>query len=108
MDAMIGGTVEWFPQQYAALFYVLKGGIAVLATVLVVGHMMHTWSDVTTWGRRLRYLALLACTSLIAFASAEQVSQEVAVSYRNVGAVAVLLLTLVAMAASIREDLRKP
>lgn len=106
MDALIG-TVGWFPQEYAGQFYLFKGILAVVTTIMVIGHMMHTWRDVTTWGRRLRYFALLAFTALIAFASAEQIDEEVLVSYRNLGAVLVLLLTMVAMVVSIREDLRK-
>jgi hypothetical protein len=101
------GTVSWFPQDYAAVFYIAKGVVAVFATVLVVGHMMHTWRDVTTWGRRLRYFALLACTALMSFASVEQLNEAQPVSYRNLGAIAVLCLVIWAMFVSIREDLRR-
>lgn len=100
------GVVPWFPQDYASHFYVLKGILATVATIMVVAHMLHTWDDVSTWGRRLRYFALLAASALMSFASAEQVSEQVEVSYRNLGALAVSALIVVAMVVSIREDFR--
>lgn len=106
MSETLFGVVPWFPQDYAAHFYVIKGVLATTATVMVVAHMLHTWPDVSTWGRRLRYFALLGCSALMSFASAEQVSEQVAVSYRNLGAILVSALIVVAMIVSIREDFR--
>lgn len=107
MRQVLLGTVPWFPQEYAQLFYFIKGLLAVVATVMVVAHMMHTWHNVTGLGQRLRYFALLALTMLVAFASAEQVDEGVLVSYRNLGGFAGTCLVAYAMWVSIREDMRR-
>lgn len=107
MDLLLG-EVPWFPQDYATEFFVAKGMVALVASLLVIGHMAHTWSGVTTLGRRLRYFALLAATSLYASASVEQVEEAELVDFRHLGVIAVLLLVIVAMVVSIREDLRNP
>lgn len=107
MSVFIGGAVGWFPQEYADLFYVGKGLLALVATCLVVGHMMHTWSDVTTTGRRLRYFALLGWAALSAASTPEQLEQAIPVSYRNLGVIVTLVLTIAAMVVSIREDFRR-
>lgn len=101
------GMVEWFPQEHAELFYICKGILAVVAVVMLVSHMMHTWDNVTGLGQRLRYFALLGLTALVAFASAEQVHESVTVSYRNLGGFAAICLVIVAMWFSIREDFRR-
>lgn len=106
-EALFGGAVSWFPQQYAELAFMLKGGLSVAATVILVIHMLYTWDDVHTWGRRLRYFALLGASSLIAFASAEQDAEESLVSYRHLGALLVAVVILLAGVVSIREDFRR-
>lgn len=102
------GPVPWsFLQANAELFYVSKGILAVVATVAVVAHMLHTWHQVSEWGQRLRYFALLFLTALVAFGSAEQVQEGVLVSYRNLGGMLAILLVLFAMGVSIRQDMRR-
>lgn len=102
------GEVGWFPQDHARAFYMTKGCVGIVATTLVLIHMTSTWDRVTRWGQRLRYLSLLAFTALVTFASAEQVNVSETVDWRNLGGMAAVLLVIVAMAVSIRDDLRKP
>lgn len=97
-----------FPQQYAHTFYVVKGLIAVIAVILTVVHMSQTWVNVTTTGQRLRYLALLMVTTLIASGSTAQIDEGVPVSGRNVGALVAAVLVIVAMVVSIRQDRTRP
>lgn len=104
MIAFLAGAVTWFPQDRAHLFYVLKGVIALIATVGLIVHMSHTWHQIVRWGQRLRYLSLLAFAFLITGATIEQLEQDAVVNYRNLGTFVCALLLLVAVAASIRDD----
>lgn len=92
-------------QEHAHGFYVVKGLLALVATVLVVVHMSATWGGVVRWGQRLRYFTLAAFVFLAAFGSPEQVGDGIPVSWRNGGGFLACLLAIGAMVVSIREDL---
>lgn len=96
--------VSWFPQEHAALFNTIKGAAAILAVLLLVMHMNKVWMhEALTWGRRLRYLALLGFAGTVAGGSVEQVNQDAVVNYRNLGGAICIALTLLAVAVSIYE-----
>ena len=103
---LLGGSGQWFPQEHAHSFYVVKGLVAVTATVLLIAHMSMTWHRVTTAGQRLRYIALLMLTTLIASGSTAQLHESAPVAGRNVGALLAALLVIVAMVVSIQQDRR--
>lgn len=98
--------IDWFPQEFAHEFYVLKGCLALLATVGIVWHMSRTWDRVESRGRRLRYYSLLYFAALITFASVEQTAGGASVELRNIGAAIGVLLALAATWVSLREDRR--
>lgn len=98
--------IDWFPQEFAHEFYVLKGCLALLATVGIVWHMSRTWDRVESRGRRLRYYSLLYFAALITFASVEQTADGASVELRNIGAAIGVLLALAATWVSLREDRR--
>lgn len=105
--SLLGGSKgTWFPQHYAHDFYLAKGCVAVVAVIATLVHMSRAWPTVITTGQRLRYLALLMVTVLIASSSTAQISDGVPVSGRNVGGLLAALLVLVAMFVSIRQDRR--
>lgn len=106
MDTLLG-QVPWFDQDLAHEFFVAKGVVALVATLLLVFHMAMTWGGVTTLGRQLRYFALLYASVLITYASVEQSAEAELVDYRHLGAMVLPLIIIVAMVVSIRED-RKP
>lgn len=91
-------------QQYAHGFYVVKGLTAVVAVVLILWHMSRAWPSVRTSGQRLRYLALLMVTVLIASGSTAQIDENAPVAGRNVGGLLAALFVIVAMVVSIRQD----
>lgn len=99
---------HWFPQEYATQFYYAKGILSLTATVLLICHMSHTWDQVHTWGRRLRYFSLLYFSALITYASVEQVRQQALVDWRNVGALVGMALLIITAVVSIREDADPP
>lgn len=96
--------MSWFPQEYAHEFYILKGLLALIATVGIVWHMHRTWSDVATRGRRLRYYSLLYFAVLVTYASVEQTASGASVEMRNLGAAIGVVLALYAAYVSLRED----
>lgn len=102
-----GSSAGWFPQGQAHTFYVVKGLAGVIAVVLILTHMARAWPTVTTSGQRLRYIALLMVTVLIASASTQQIEDGVPVSGRNVGGLLAAVLVIVAMVVSIRQDRRR-
>lgn len=100
------GVVPWFPQDQAAPFFIAKGLIALLSTVLLLFHMTKEWGrmqEESTRGQRMRYITLLAFSVLVTGGSAEQVTEETLVSYRHLGAAVVALLLLVTVIISMRE-----
>lgn len=96
VDRATAGTVSWFPQDQAHDFYVLKGILSLVATIVYLVHMVRTWGGLKSVAQQGRYLCLLYFAVLITFASAEQVQQGVLVDYRNLGGMfgAILLLTV--------------
>jgi hypothetical protein len=105
---LLGGSDGgWFPQRYAHDFYVAKGLTAVVAVVLILWHMSRAWPTVTTSGQRLRYLALLMVTVLIASSSTAQIDARVPVAGRNIGGLLAAVLVIVAMVVSLRQDRRQ-
>lgn len=98
------GGAGWFPQEYAHEFYVVKGLVAAVAVVLIIVHMSRAWPTVVTSGQRLRYIALLMVTILIASGSNAQIEEAAPVSGRNVGGLLAAGLVIVAMVVSIRQD----
>lgn len=101
------GNVAWFPQQHADLFFVIKGVIALISTLLLLLHMNRAWgrlSRESTLAQRLRYYALLAFSVLTTGASAEQLHQGVEVNYRNLGALIVTSLLAIAAGTSLYEE----
>jgi hypothetical protein len=99
-------AVEWFPQEYAAVFYAVKGGLALVATLLYLAHMSRAWHRLTSRGQRWRYLVLLYLSVLLTVATVEQIQDRAFVSYRNVGALVGTVLLLIAAVVSLREDRR--
>lgn len=98
--------ISWFPQGYANEFYILKGMLSLAATCLLIIHMHRTWDATASPGQRLRYLSLLYFAVLITASSVEQTQQDVAVNYRNVGAIIGVGLLIYTMVVSLREYLR--
>lgn len=86
-------------------FYVVKSIIALLATVLYLIHMARV-RDLTSLGRRLRYVALLAGAVLLAYASTEQIREGVAIEGRNLGGMAFAGILTAAAVVSLWEDRR--
>lgn len=106
MDPLASG-VPWFPQEYAVLFYWVKGVLSLVAVGLLLAHMRHVRThEALTLGRWLRYLVLLYLAVLMAGASVEQVSDSAIVSYRNLGGLVGSVVLIVAMVVSIRETSR--
>lgn len=105
--ALGGSDGAWFPQRYAHAFYVTKGLIAVVAVLLTLLHMSRAWPTVTNSGQRLRYIALLMVTVLIASGSTAQIDEGAPVAGRNVGGLLAAVLVVVAMLVSIRQDRRR-
>jgi hypothetical protein len=97
-------VVGWLPQEYADVFYIVKGIVALVSTLVLVAHMNRSWYRFTTLGQRLRYLVLFGFTAVGAGGSFEQISEGAAVSYRNVGALLVFVFLAVTSVVSIREN----
>lgn len=95
--------VDWL-RPYSHDFYVAKGLVSLVGTMLLTWHMALTWHEVRRWSQRLRYLALLAAGALLTMASIEQVHDDALVNVRNVAAFGVSLLILVASAVSLCAD----
>lgn len=99
--------VPWpFLQDHAHGFFMVKGLLALVATILVVWHMATTWEHVEHWSQRLRYLALLALIGVSTYAAPEQLADGIPVSTRNVLGGLAVVLVIVAMVASIVHDRR--
>lgn len=107
LAGQLAGSVSWFPQDCAHVFYVVKGVLGLLATVMLIVHMSHTWDRMVSLGQRLRYITLLAFSILVTGATLEQLQQDAGVNYRNLGAMVCVLLLVGAMLASLDEDVRR-
>lgn len=94
-------------------FYLIKGLVALVCTVVVVVHMNLSWSEFdrdqdgirTGVGQRMRYISWFLFIVLIAGASKEQIADGVEVSKRNVAALFVICFALLTAAVSIKEAL---
>ena len=107
---VIFGTVPWFPQDQASTFFIAKGVLALISTLLLLFHMSMSWSRIVaegTLGQRMRYYTLLAFSILITGSSAEQYQEGELVSYRHLGAMVVTVLLIYSMVISIREEQRR-
>lgn len=98
--------IPWFPADWAHEFYILKGIVALLGTVLLIAHMVSKREPMTL-GQTLRYLTLLYLAVLITGASVEQTSQHAVVNYRNLAVIPGVLLLIVAAAVSLYESRRR-
>lgn len=106
---MFANAVSWFPQEQAHVFYIVKGCLALLSTVLLLFHMSRTWDLVVTRGQRFRYYSLLSFSVLVTTATLEQLEQDAVVNYRNLGTLLCIVGLLVAVSVSIWDDVaRKP
>lgn len=99
--------VTWFPPQWIHIFYLVKGSLGLVALLLVVWHMSHTWGEVTTNGTRgqvLRYISLLLYTAIVAGSTVEQIHLNNEIHYLNLANFVVITVTILAMLVSIHED----
>lgn len=88
----------------AEQFYVIKGLLALTATLMLIYHMSRTWADIATRSQRLRYLTLLYFAALITYSSVEQAHDHTPVSSRNIFALVGVLLLVYTMFVSIRDE----
>lgn len=84
-------------------FYVIKGLVALLGTLLLLAHMEHEWRESMTWGRRMRYFTLLAYAIVQTTASVEQVTEQAPINFRNVLGMVAAGVLVAAMVVSIGE-----
>jgi hypothetical protein len=97
-------TLGWFPQEYAEQFFIIKGLLALLSTIVYMCHMMQKWPRVECVSQQLRYISLLTFSVLITGSSVEQVHDEMLVNWRNLGAMAATVLLLVTAIVSIVHE----
>lgn len=95
--------VDWL-QPFAHEFFIAKGLIGLLSTILLIGHMIQTWDSAEDLGRRMRYYALLFTSFLLTSASYEQVYDDAVVNWRNVGGMFAAILILAAAVISMWQD----
>jgi hypothetical protein len=95
--------VDWL-EPWAHEFFIMKGLIGLLATVLIIVHMVRTWHEPLSLGRRLRYYALLLMSTLITTGSYEQIHDSASVNIRNVMGIAGAALIAVAAVVSLMEE----
>lgn len=106
MIAVVSGGVSWFPQEYAALYFSVKGVLALCATLLLVTHMNLAWSELMSPGRRLRYMALLYFAVLLTVSTVAQERAHAVVAYTNLGAGVGVIILNVAAIVSLHETSR--
>jgi hypothetical protein len=103
MNVLVDG-ISWFPESWAYGFYICKGALSLLGTLLLLKNMDVEWSaPAMSLGRRLRYLSLLTFAVVMTGASVEQATQDAVVNYRNLGAFVAAVVLVVAMVVSLRE-----
>lgn len=95
------------PQEYATTFYVVKGVLGLVGTLLVVYHTNQAWTYVVkhgTYGQRWRYFSLMLFMGVATESSVQQIQQKAPVQAFNIATAVVILFTIVAMVISIRES----
>lgn len=85
-------------------FFVVKGLVALVGTLLLVAHMWRTRHDEMSLGQVLRYLTLLGFAVLGAAASPEQIGEGVGVEGRNKAALGLFVLLNITALVSIYEQ----
>lgn len=85
------------------LFFIVKGVLALTATVLLVWHMARK-SEPMTMGQQLRYLTLLYFAVLVTGASADQTGSHAPVNWYNIGGFVGVVLLILAAAVSLHES----
>lgn len=88
-------------------FFVIKGVCALTACVLLIIHMGISWQLITQWGQRLRYITLFAFAANVTYASVDQTTNDLVVRGPYATALACIILLVVTMVVSIREDRHK-
>lgn len=96
--------LTWFPESLTTEFYAIKGILGLIATVLLVFHMMREWRRTRCLSQRMRFISLLAFSVLITGASVEQIQQHALINYRNLGACICILWLVVAIVVSLVHD----
>jgi hypothetical protein len=106
-DRLARDVPEWFPQHLANEFYFAKGILSLIATILLVCHMLMVWPTLTSWARRVRYFALLVAAVVVTYASAEQVRDHLPVDNFNLGGMTLAIVLVAAGVLSLVEDRRR-
>lgn len=99
--------VSWFPPHWIHIFYMTKGCLGLVALLMVVWHMSHTWDHVIangTKGQVLRYICLLLYTATVVGSTVEQIHVTNEIHYLNLANFVVIIVTILAMLVSITED----
>lgn len=89
------------------LFYLIKGLMGLIATVLVIYHTNQAWTYVVkhgTYGQRWRYFSLMMFMGVATESSVQQIQQRAPVQIFNIATAVVIVFTIVAMVISIRES----
>lgn len=86
------------------VFFLVKGLIALTASVCLIPHTWMVWVEDLSTGRRLRYVALLAASLAITNASRIQIEANLPVDQRAVQGLIVAVLILAAAVVSLLES----
>lgn len=89
----------------AQILFIVKGGLAVLALVLLLWHMLADLEKMRL-AQALRYVALLTAAGTVAFASQEQLREGAPWMPRQWGGLLIAIMVIVASIASLREARR--
>ena len=93
-----------FPQEYGHEFFGVVAIVSLISTVLLVWHMTRAWETFVSLGQRLRYLSLLAFSTLVVVAAVDQFQLESEVRLRHFGTATVLALLAVTLVVTYREE----
>ena len=102
---MLSSAEAWLLNpEIAHEFFIVKGVIGIVATVLYLVHMAKVWPTLVYLDQQLRYLCLLSGAVLVTSASVEQVQDDALVNWRHLGAMVFVTLLLLAAVLSIVLD----